>query len=123
MNFGMTVIRAAFALVAIFFVATASLIAPVSELIEEMHHAAAHADDDASSAMRVANAPESGVPQHQHPDTPGHTHCGAACHIQLSDARLAFAVVYSASRALFIAFDERYSPASHLDGLFRPPRA
>jgi hypothetical protein len=24
---------------------------------------------------------------------------------------------------LFGAFDESYSPASHLDGLFRPPRA
>lgn len=123
MNFGMTFMRAAFALVAALFVATASLVAPVSELTEEMHHAAAHADSEAAPAMQVANAPESGVPQHQHPDTPGHTHCGAACHIQLSDARLAFAVVYSASRALFVAFDESYTPASHLDGLFRPPRA
>ena len=119
----MTFLRAAFALVAALFVATASLVAPVSELTEEMHHAAAQADSEAAPAMRVANAPESGVPQHQHPDTPGHTHCGAACHIQLSDARLAFAVVYSASRALFIAFDERHTPAGHLDGLFRPPRA
>ena len=115
--------RAALALVAAIFVATASLAAPVSELTEEMHHAAAHADDDASSAMQVANAPDSGAPQHQHPDTPGHSHCGAACHIQLSDARSAFTVVYSASRALFVAFDDRYTPASHLDGLFRPPRA
>ncbi len=119
----MTYMRAVLALFAALFVATASLIAPVSELTEEMHHAAAHADDDASSAMQVANAPANGAPQHQHPDTPGHTHCGAACHIQLSDGRLAFAVVYSASRALFVAFDDRYSPASHLDGLFRPPRA
>lgn len=119
----MIFMRAALAFVAALFVATASLIAPVSELIEEMHHAAAHADDDASSAMQVANAPDSGAPQHQHPDTPGHSHCGAACHIQLSDARLALAVVYSASRALFVAFDDRYTPASHLDGLFRPPRA
>lgn len=123
MSFGMIFMRAALAFVAALFVATASLIAPVSELIEEMHHAAAHADDDASSAMQVANAPDSGAPQHQHPDTPGHSHCGAACHIQLSDARLALAVVYSASRALFVAFDDRYTPASHLDGLFRPPRA
>jgi hypothetical protein len=119
----MTFLRATFALVAALFLAAASLVAPVSELTEELHHAAAHADSDASPAMQVANAPEGGVPQHQHPDTPGHTHCGAACHIQLSDARLAFAVVYSALRALFVAYDESYSPASHLDGLFRPPRA
>ncbi|MFN3960653.1 MAG: hypothetical protein ACK4NP_12160 [Parvularculaceae bacterium] len=97
--------------------------APVSELTEEMHHAAAHADDDATLATQVAIAPDSGVPQHQHPNTPGHTHCGAACHIQLSDGRLAFAIAYSASRALFVAFDENFTPASHLDGLFRPPRA
>lgn len=119
----MTFLRATFALVAALFLAAASLVAPVSELTEELHHAAAHADSDASPAMQVANAPDAGVPQHQHPDTPGHTHCGAACHIQLSDARLAFAVVYSALRALFVAYDESYSPASHLDGLFRPPRA
>lgn len=119
----MTFMRAAFALVAALFVATASLIAPVSELTEEMHHAAVHADGDVSATAQIAAAPERGVPQHQHPDTPGHTHCAAACHIQLSDARLAFAVVYSASRAPFVAIDERYTPASHLDGLFRPPRA
>jgi hypothetical protein len=123
MSFGTNFLRAALALVAALFVATASLVAPVSELTEEMHHAAAQADSDTASAMQVAKAPESGVPQHQHPDTPGHTHCGAACHIQLSDARLAFAVVYSASRALFVAFDESNTPASHLNGLFRPPRA
>ncbi|MEK7266949.1 MAG: hypothetical protein AAB227_12715 [Pseudomonadota bacterium] len=123
MSFGIIFMRAALAFVAALFVATASVVAPVSELTEEMHHAAAHADDDASSAMQVANAPDSGAPQHQHPDTPGHSHCGAACHIQLSDARSALAVVYSASRALFVAFDDHYKPASHLDGLFRPPRA
>jgi hypothetical protein len=116
------IIRAVFALVAALFLAVGSLVAPVSELTEEMHHAAAHAGSDASSSTQAVIAPDAGVPQHQHPDTPGHTHCGAACHVQLSDARLAFAVVYSASRALFVIFDERYSPASHLDGLFRPPR-
>ena len=119
----MIFMRAALAFVAALFVATASVVAPVSELTEELHHAAAHASSDASPEMQAANAPDAGVPQHQHPDTPGHTHCGAACHIQLPEARLAFAVVYSASRALFVIFDERYSPASHLDGLFRPPRA
>ena len=123
MSLGKTYLRAALAFVAALFVATASLVAPVSELTEEMHHAAAHADGDASPAMQVAAAPDSGAPAHQHPDTPGHTHCGAACHIQISDARFAFAVAYSASRALFVAFDDRYAPASHLDGLFRPPRA
>lgn len=117
------IVRAVFALVAALFVATAGVVAPVSELTEEMHHAAAHADDDALMPTQVANAADSGAPQHQHPDTPGHTHCGAACHIQISEARLAFAVVYSASRALFVAFDDRYTPAGHLDGLFRPPRA
>ncbi len=123
MLLGSICLRAALALVAAIFVATASLAAPVSELTEEMHHAAAHADVDASSPMQVAIAPDSGAPQHQHPDTPGHSHCGAACHLQLSDARSAFAVVYSASRAHFVAFDDRYTPTNHLDGLLRPPRA
>ena len=115
--------RAAIALVAALCVATASLVAPVSELTEEIHHAAAHADSGLSVSAQIGGAPENSVPQHQHPDTPGHTHCGAACHIQISDARLAFTIVYSASHALFVAFDESFSPANHLDGLFRPPRA
>lgn len=113
--------RAALAFVAALFVATASVGAPVAELAEDGHHAAAHSGGEGPA--HDVSATESSAPGHQHPDTPGHTHCGAACHVQAADARVAVNVVYTESRTSFVAFGGQYSPAGHLDNLFRPPRA
>lgn len=122
MRTGFDALRFASALLAAMLLAAVSLVAPVAELSEEMHHASLHA---ATAGDHVAHADadgEPGGPKHSHPDTPGHTHCGAVCHVQISDARLGMTIVYSVSRALFVAFDDSFSPAAHLDGLFRPPR-
>ena len=123
MRLGAKIVRAAFGLFAAMLLAASSLVAPVSELTEEMHHASLHA---ATAGDHVAHDDANGEPRgakHSHPDTPGHTHCGAVCHIQISDARFAFAVTYVAAEALFVPLIEDVLPAAHLDGLFRPPRA
>lgn len=123
MIFGMTTLRAALALAAALFVATASVAAPVSELSGEMRDIAAIAGGEASMAVKAVHTAEDGAPRHQHPDASGHTHCGAACHLQLSDARLVLAIDFSAPRAVFGAVDRHYIPAVVPGGLFRPPRA
>lgn len=124
MRLGFSTVRAVFALFAAMIVAAASLAAPASELSEEMHHAAIHSADGGAQGVSLTSndeAPTSG--NHQHPDTLGHSHCGAGCHVQLQDGRFVLSVAYGAMGAQFVPLTENLRPAAHLDGLFRPPRA
>lgn len=126
MSVGMRHIRRILALVAAVVLATASFAAPSTELAEDLHHAALHAAggvDQVASAMGDDSAPTIGIPGHPHPDTPAHSHCAAACHIQIPDARFAIMVAYAALKPPFAALPESFVPSTHLDGLFRPPRA
>lgn len=125
MRLGFAALRMVFALFAAVMVAGASLAAPASELSEELHHAALHASDNSAHGVsaNIASDPGSQPTSHQHPDTPGHTHCGASCHVQLSDSRLTIAIAFAVANAPFAASFDIPHPSSHLDGLFRPPRA
>lgn len=116
-------LRAVVALFAAMIMAAASLAAPVSELSEEMHHAAVHADDGADQNMLASSDVAPSSPSHQHPNTPGHSHCNANCHVQGAGGRLTMTVAYAAAGVDFSPLTESLRPAAHLDGLFRPPRA
>lgn len=122
---GFGILRMVFVLFAAVMVAGASLVAPASELSEELRHAALHASDNGYHGGSTAVASDQGSQPagHQHPGTPGHTHCGASCHVQLSDSRLAVAIAFAVANPPFAATADIPYPASHLDGLFRPPRA
>lgn len=125
MRFGLHTFRAGFALVAALVLATASLAAPASELSAEMQHAALYAASGADHVSLAAQSSDSdiGSVAHRFPDTPGHTHCGVGCHVQIPDARFAMTVSYVAMDARFVPLTESLRPAPHLEGLFRPPRA
>jgi hypothetical protein len=116
-------VRAFFAEIAALLVAGASIKAPVSELAEDLHHADVQAlDCDGHGARDAAGGPGDQPSTHQHPDTPGHTDCGASCHVQLPDQGLAVAVAFAANNTFFAVSLDAPHAASHLDGLFRPPR-
>ena len=114
-------IRAILALFAAILLAASGFCAPAAELSEELEHLALHAERITDQSPEGAGGAP--APGPQHPDTPGHAHCGPTCHVQSPDARLEIAVADPMSGASFAELTESLRPPAHLEGLFRPPRA
>jgi hypothetical protein len=117
-------IRVVLGLFAAVILAASGLTAPAAELSEEIEHITFHAEHvpEHSSADERTDAGRVEAPGPQHPETPGHAHCGPSCHLQVPDGHLDLAAVDLPSSASFSELTRSLRPSAHLDGLFRPPR-
>jgi hypothetical protein len=124
MTVGLKHLRLILALIGAVVLAAASLALPTTELAEDLHHASIHAASGpghASHALAEVAGDPADPDRHQHPDTPGHSHC-AGCHLQFSEARPVFSLAHPFVGLAFAALSQTIVPSGFLDGLFRPPR-